>query len=143
MELKKRPYALEVPAMCQSQFHPSSCLEACRRHHRLLPKSPDPLLACQHTPTLRDSKIYKVYFFHCPDVATVITGPDHSMAQLLFLLGPGTVSYYPFLTMKPERPHQTSDQARSPAVAPTFPWSQGQILSVMFQVPLADSLLPP
>lgn len=69
-----------------------------------------------------------------PGLATVITGLDQLRSHSS--LGPVTVSYHPFLTMKPERPHHTSEDpasAQNPTVAPTSPWSLGQILSVMSQ----------
>lgn len=69
-----------------------------------------------------------------PGLATVITGLDQLRSHSS--LGPVTVSYHPFLPMKPERPHHTSEDpasAQNPTVAPTSPWSLGQILSVMSQ----------
>lgn len=93
----------------------------CVSHDSILP------VAQKHVGDVTDSSLsLLIHFWHVNTLQLYVTQKytkSTSSTALMWLLlsqdqitawlssrsplGPGTVSYYPFLTMKPERPHQT------------------------------------
>lgn len=109
------------PAVGQLRFHSSSCFEEVPWSHRcLLPKSPNPRPACPYAPTVHDSKICKVYVFHCPDVATAVRGLDHSLPQLSFL--PWSWHCFSRSVLNNEAREATSGLRSGQASARAQPW---------------------